>query len=251
MSWLELHTTHGRRIFTEHAAAKESVILKKTSCSFSHPLHPKLMLRKSAAFTLIELLVVIAIIAILASLAIPALTKAMERSKAIADANTLAQLGKSMAIYLNDNDDNYPSAGTGPTAWTVALNPKYIPSWKPFQSPFDRRSPSEVAATAPVSYGMNTNLSLKSASDIVSATACILMAPVWSPSANPPFTGTGTTPPALNSGSNSGSKGGTHNGGKMLNVLFADTHVSSMPIDLFHNVTPLTAISGKDPRWNN
>ena len=37
------------------------------------------------------------------------------------------------------------------------LKPKYIPAWKILQSPFDKRAPSEVDATAPISYGLNGN----------------------------------------------------------------------------------------------
>src|ERR1043166_5412288 len=102
-----------------------------------------IMTTKKSGFTLIELLVVIAIIAILASLAIPALTKAMETARANSDLNNLSQLGKSMAVYLSDSDDVLPSA----TSYAKTLNPKYVSSWKVFQSPFDKCAPQENATT--------------------------------------------------------------------------------------------------------
>ncbi|OVE75876.1 hypothetical protein BVX97_03455 [bacterium E08(2017)] len=60
------------------------------------------------AFTLIELLVVIAIIGILAGMILPAIALARERARRARCQSNLSSLGKSMAIYSMDHNENYP-----------------------------------------------------------------------------------------------------------------------------------------------
>lgn len=200
---------------------------------------------KKSAFTLIELLVVIAIIAILASLAIPALSKAMERGKVTQEASNLRQLGILVITFQNDNSDSFPNA----TAWPLSLNPTYVSAWKGFQSPFDKRAPQESATTAPVSFGMNTNLSTKSASDVVSASNCVLMSTyatgTWP---NEVFPNQANSVAALDKGSYPG----TFARGLYLNVLFADSHVAPLlTTDFAASMTnPVTGGTVTDIRWN-
>ena len=113
------------------------------------------------AFTLIELLVVIAVVAIIATIAYPVYTGVLERGKVTQDMNNLRQVGLAIQVYLNDNDQVLPATATWPgTTAAPVLYPKYIATRKVFQSPFDKRAPSEsdAAPPVPISYSINANM---------------------------------------------------------------------------------------------
>ena len=62
-------------------------------------------MKEKKNFTLIELLIVVAIIAILAGILLPALTSALNKSKAITCLSGMKQLGLSVQNYLDSNND--------------------------------------------------------------------------------------------------------------------------------------------------
>ena len=68
------------------------------------------IMRKSRGFTLIELLVVIAIIALLLSILMPALGKAKDLAMGAACKGNLKNYTLAVAMYLDDNDGNFPQA---------------------------------------------------------------------------------------------------------------------------------------------
>ena len=111
------------------------------------------------AFTLIELLVVIATIGILAAIAVPAFNSVLERAKATKDMSNLRQIGAATQMYMNDNNGVFPGSATLTWMSQLEQNQKYLSSWRVLESPFDKRSTSELGdATTAVSYGINANV---------------------------------------------------------------------------------------------
>ena len=74
-------------------------------------------------FTLIELLVVVSIIAILASLLLPALGKARKSTRLLLCKNNLKQIGTSVIMYADDNDDNLVNGDT----WEYSIHQNETP----------------------------------------------------------------------------------------------------------------------------
>lgn len=76
------------------------------------------------AFTLIELLVVISIIAILAAMLLPALSRAKETAKKISCMNQQRQLGLSLQMYVNENQNFFPPR-VSTNRWPTLLRDGY------------------------------------------------------------------------------------------------------------------------------
>jgi len=217
------------------------------------------MQRKSFhAFTLIELLVVITIIIILASIAYPVYTSVQERARATQDMSNLRQVGLATQMYLNDNDNVIFSSAAAAGTWMAQLKAKYLPAWKIFQSPFDKRSALENDTNAPISYGLNGNSVIGTQIDkIKNVSAFILFAPAQNAGDTVGFDAVATDQATVYKststpgGTASATKPhGTHSGRTRINALFADLHTESMRWTTFINDTESTADPDAKYRWD-
>jgi len=204
---------------------------------------------KLKAFTLIELLVVISIIALLAALAIPALAKAMEKSKAIADASNMRQLGIGIMAYLGDSDQVLPkkdSADANSLSWPQTLQAKYVTDWKAFRSPFDKRTTAGAdAASQPVSYGLNNNALTTTYVDMSkwkSPSTTILVAPNWD---GTNFTGVSGQDVAVTAGSLKPTHQRKDPNTGMVGLLFGDMHVEASV-----RVVLVTGTAANTSKWD-
>ena len=218
------------------------------------------------AFTLIEVLAVMAIIVLLAAILIPSLKSALERAKATKDMSNLRQIGAAAQMYMNDNDGVFPGSTTATWMSKLELNQKYLSAWRVLESPFDKRSTSELgnAATA-ISYGINSNVysggAAISADKITKPVTFIVFAPAQASTATVSFLGVGTsaapgvtvlaalsTPPGANA------TGGTHQSRTKINALCGDWHVEMMPWSGTGPAFTHTSDPGGDPdapfRWS-
>ena len=116
-----------------------------------------------AAFTLMELLVVVGIVSLLAALLLPTLSSAKARSRSVACAANLSQLGKAMAMHDGDTGF-YPGAGDFvqatpqgikriTTAWSDRLGPYLQGNNAVFQCP--AHEPFRDGPVTAPSYGYN------------------------------------------------------------------------------------------------
>ena len=218
---------------------------------------------KKAAFTLIELLVVIVIIAILAGIALPVFQKAQEKGRAVNCLANMRQLGLGMTSYFNDNDDQMfplttPAAGGGvtPASWPTTLQARYVADWRVYRSPFDKRPPVSAPPGVPVSYGINTRCidrtgTPRNLSQFVSPSQLILLAPNLTSSTevtfdSSPLNGVSEANPMIAVPTAVNARRGTHLNRSQINVLYADSHVESIPSSAF---TDSTSIPDGIRRW--
>ena len=123
-------------------------------------------------FTLIELLIVIAIVAILAALLLPVFLTARARAYQTRCASNLKQIGLTMALYVNDNDEKLtpahflavasPVNGNDYAGWAGACN-AYAHAPRVFACPTDDTPEGMLMGekTYPLTYFFNVNLSAK------------------------------------------------------------------------------------------
>ena len=217
---------------------------------------------KKSAFTLIELLVVIAIIAVLAGIALPVFNKVLERAHVTQDGSNLRQLGIGTVAYLNDNNDTIFSnttsvqAAGGNTLYAPGLlEINYVTNAAVFQSPFDHRLPATSPAN--ISYGVNANILNRPATasagsfdgnfaTLVSASQLILYAPFYTgnPSIAASWTYLDNVANAQVPTGGTGMTVGTHQNGKWIDVLYADSHVSSIRFTDFQTKTDKSTANG-------
>ena len=222
------------------------------------------------AFTLIEFLVVVAAIGILAALSVPALTSALERAKATKDMSNLRQIGAATQMYMNDNNGVFPGSATLTWMSQLELNQKYLSTWRILESPFDKRTTSELGdATTRVSYGINSTVYSSgvaiSADKITKAVTFIVFAPAQDSSSAVNFQGTALNPGAqgvtitgnnnaVTSNPGGGPLGGTSSNRAKINALCADWHAETMPWrgtgPAFTNTTNPGSDSDAPFRWS-
>lgn len=221
------------------------------------------------AFTLIELLVVIATITILVAIATPVFNGVLERAKATKDLSNLRQIGAATQMYMNDNNGVFP--GSTAATWMLQLeqNQKYLSAWRVLESPFDKRSTSELGnGQTAISYGINLNVYSGgvgiSADKITKPVTFVVFAPAQDNSTRVNFLGTALNPGnqgvtlsgnnnAVTSSPGGVPRGGTHNSRTKINAICADWHVETM---LWSGTGPAfthTSDTGGDPdgpyRW--
>src|ERR1700712_4301073 len=114
---------------------------------------------RQRGFTLIELLVVIAIIAILAAILFPVFAKAREKARQTACISNMKQMGLGFMMYVQDNDEAFPSSAYYGYGWGGKIYP-YVKSKPVYTCPDDLHTvePAILAVSpqvTPISYAEN------------------------------------------------------------------------------------------------
>jgi prepilin-type N-terminal cleavage/methylation domain-containing protein/prepilin-type processing-associated H-X9-DG protein len=122
------------------------------------------------AFTLIELLVVVAVIAILAAILFPVFARARENARRSSCMSNLKQIGLSMMMYVQDNDEHLtpqannnanirlPNGDNSPTAYWYQMLYAYMKNIQILNCPSETTkvwTSGGYESTVPVPYGIN------------------------------------------------------------------------------------------------
>jgi prepilin-type N-terminal cleavage/methylation domain-containing protein len=241
----DLHTQNAKTL-VKQSRSSGSFSLSLSAHEQYHALLTKISMTKSSpplaepGFTLIELLIVMATVAILAALAVPAFNKVFESAKATKDTSNLRQIGAATQMYMNDNNGVFPGSATQSWMSQLEQNQKYLSSWRVLESPFDKRSTSELGdGTTAVSYGINANVLPGnvpiSADKITKPVTFVVFAPAQAATPTVTFAGAGnsafpgvtvraamSTPPGANA------QGGTHASRRKISAMCADWHTEIM-----------------------
>lgn len=110
-----------------------------------------------SGFTLIELLVVVAILALLAAMLAPVFAEAREQVRSYACLSNLRQIGMATALYEQDYDEMYASAGLQPFAWPPDVHQAYLKKWGVWNCPSDPRAKSWDGVWADPSFFVRTS----------------------------------------------------------------------------------------------
>lgn len=122
-------------------------------------------MRIKNGFTLVELLIVIAVISILAAMLLPAINTAREKAQQTKCLSNLKQLGLSIMLFLQDNEDRFPSQGSTPDPVTIQWDEQLYPYYgnvSLLKCPKDNLL--RTGGNSPRSYGYNPYLCNYSAS---------------------------------------------------------------------------------------
>jgi type II secretory pathway pseudopilin PulG len=185
------------------------------------------------------MMVVLGVIAIMMAFTYPAYLSISERAKVTKDMSNLRQIGAATQMYMNDNNGVFPGSAT--TRWMSQLNQKYLSSWRVLESPFDKRTTSELGnATTAISYGINSNVYSGgvaiSADKITKPVTFIVFSPAqkdgntvsFSTSATATAPAPGVTEYAGTSNPGAAAIGGTSNNRTKINAICADWHAETM-----------------------
>lgn len=146
---------------------------KKTSkSSLDHEASSLYFTAQQCGFTLIEILVVIGLVILIAAILFPVFASSRENARRTSCSSNLHTLGLALTMYVQDNNEQGPNSIISPhvtpqqipvaTGWAGRIFP-YVKSTIVYQCPDDpttAQSDSAGKPALPVSYGLNSNLSL-------------------------------------------------------------------------------------------
>lgn len=145
---------------------------RTTKSSLDHKTNPLFFMAQQYGFTLIEILVVIGVVILVAAVLFPVFASSRENGRRTSCSSNLRTLGLALMMYVQDNNEQGPNGIISPhvtpkqipvaTGWAGRIFP-YVKSTTVYQCPDDptaAQSDSAGKPELPVSYGLNSNLSL-------------------------------------------------------------------------------------------